>query len=198
MTNQSKTVKLTTCGVMIALATILSLIKVYELPLGGSVTLVSMLPICLISLKYGVKWGFASSFIYALGQLGLGLGSLMTWGMDARMWFGSIAFDYIIAFGILGIAGIFRKRGASAVIHTKNDFIASVAGVVLALVLRFASHFVSGSIFFDVWMPEEFSNPYVYSIIYNGSYMLPELIVTVIVSVILLQVPATKKILLAD
>ena len=181
----NKVEKLVTGAILIALATVLSMIKVYKLPLGGSVTLLSMLPICLISLKYGLKWGIACSFLYSLIQFGMQLGEVMSWGLDIRMWIGCIVFDYVFAFGILGISGIFRNKSMPLML----------IGVALSIFLRFVSHFISGSIFFDIWMPEEFNNPYFYSLVYNGSYMLPEMIFTVIGAAVIFNVPAMRKII---
>ena len=68
-----------------------------------------------------------------------------------------------------------------------------LTGVGLSLVLRFVSHFISGSIFFDIWMPEEFNNPYLYSLVYNGSYMLPETVFTLIGAGVIFGVPVIRK-----
>lgn len=179
------TQQLVVSAVMIALAAILSLIQVWTMPLGGSVTLLSMLPIVLVSIRYGVKWGFVTSFLYAVVQIFLDLGKLMSWGMTPAVWVGCLVFDYLAAYGILGIAGLFRNQGTKGI----------CAGITLALVLRFISHFISGSIFFDIWCPEGW-NVYWYSICYNGAYMLPELIFTLAASVLLVRLPAWRK--LAD
>lgn len=180
--------KLAVSAIFIALAWVLSMVKVYELPLGGSITLLSMLPICLLSLKYGVKWGMFCSFLYSLIQLGLGLDKAMSWGMNAKMWIGCIVFDYVLAFTVLGLAGIFGNK----------KMLAILMGTALSVALRFVCHFISGSIFFDVWMPEEFTNPFFYSLVYNGSYMLPELIFTVIGANIIFAVPAIRKMVRTD
>ncbi len=179
------TEKLVTSAVFIALAMVLSMIKVYKLPLGGSVTLLSMLPVCLLSLKYGMKWGFVCSFFCGVLQLGTDLGEVMSWGLDVRMWIGCIVFDYLLAYGILGISGIFRKRKLPLML----------TGVGFAVFLRFVSHYISGAIFFDIWMPEEFSNPYLYSLLYNGSYMLPEMIFTIIGAGAVFGVPVIRKLI---
>jgi len=182
---KENTQRLTLTAIMLALASVLSLIKVYELPLGGSVTLLSMLPIVLISIKYGIKWGIFTSILYALIQIGLDIGSLMSWGLSIKMWIGSIIFDYIIAFGILGLAGLFRKKGLVGI----------CSGIAMTLFIRFASHVFSGVIFFGIWCPEEWSNTFLYSICYNGAFMLPELIFTMIGAVILFKTPQIKKII---
>jgi thiamine transporter len=176
--------KLVLSGIMLAMAAVLSLVKVWQMPLGGSVTLLSMLPICVLSIKYGVKWGLFSAFAYALIQLLMGLGSLMSWGLTVEMWVGSIVFDYLLAFTVLGLAGLFAKKGVGGVL----------CGVSIALVLRFISHFISGSIFFAIWCPEGW-NVAVYSLAYNGAYMLPELIFTVAGAAALFSVPQVRKLL---
>lgn len=178
------TKRLTTSAVMIALATVLSLIKVFKMPLGGSITLLSMLPIVLLSIKYGTKWGLFSAFAYSLIQIALDLSSIMSWGLTLKMWIGSIIFDYVIAFSILGLAGILRDKGKYGI----------YVGIILALALRFVSHVLSGVIFFDIWCPEGW-NVFLYSICYNGAFMLPEAIFTTIASFILFRLPQTKRLL---
>ena len=157
------------------------------MPLGGSVTLLSMLPIVLLSIKYGPKWGLFSAFFYSLVQIALDLSQLMSWGMTLKIWIGCIIFDYLIAYTSLGLAGAFRKKGNVGII----------IGIALALALRFVSHVISGSIFFDIWCPEGW-NVYLYALAYNVTYMLPELIFTIIGSVIIFNVPQMKKILEAE
>ncbi len=168
---------------LIALSAVLSLIKIWPMPLGGSVTLLSMVPITLVSVMFGIPWGLFSSFVYALVQIGVDLGGMMGWGMDARLWIGAIVFDYLVAYSVLGLAGVFRKRGTVGI----------VGGITLALVLRFISHFISGCIFFDIWSP--WSNAYIYSLCYNGLYMLPELALTLAAVIILYKASAIKQIL---
>lgn len=179
-----ETKKLTLSAVMIALSAVLSLVKVYELPLGGSITLLSMLPVCVVAICYGTKWGLCTSALYAFVQIAMDLGKLMGYGMTASTWIGCLVFDYILAFGALGLAGIWRERGT----------IGMCAGVALCCVVRFISHFISGAIVFAVFCPDGW-NVYLYSIAYNGSYMLPELIITVIGAVLLFRLPQVKKLI---
>ena len=189
-----KTQALVVSAVLVALSTVLSMVKLYEAPLGGSITLLSMLPICIVSIRYGVKWGLASSFVYSLFQLFLSLGEVLTWGLTPGILVGCIIFDYILAYTVIGLAGIFRNKGTGGVI----------GGITLALVPRFVSHFISGYVFFaklDQWelFGTVFENkPVLYSIAYNGLYMLPELVLTVIAAVILCQIKGTRKLLLED
>lgn len=175
-------IRMVSSAMLIALATVLSLIKIWQMPLGGSVTLLSMLPIVVISIRYGVKWGFFCSFIYSLIQIALGLPELMAWGMTVEIWIGCLVFDYILAYGVLGIAGLFRKKGTGGI----------CAGVIIALALRMVSHFISGTIFFASWCPEGW-NVYLYSLAYNGAYMLPEAIFTSIAAIMIFKIPSVRK-----
>jgi len=98
-----KTKKLTLSAVLIALSAVLSMVKVVELPLGGSVTLLSMLPVAMIGICYGTGWGMFCSLLYALLQIVLDAGKLMGYGMTVGTWVGCLVFDYILAFGALGL-----------------------------------------------------------------------------------------------
>ena len=178
------TKQLVTSAIMLALASVLSLIKVWQMPLGGSITLLSMLPVCLLSIKYGYKWGLFSAFVYSLIQMAMDFGSLMSWGMTLKIWIGCIIFDYIVAYTVLGIAGIFKDKGSMGII----------AGVAIAIALRFISHVISGTIFFDIWCPEGW-NVLVYSLAYNGAYMAFEMIFTIAGAFALFKVPQTTKLI---
>lgn len=177
--------RLVLTGVLIGLGTALSLIKIWQMPLGGEVTLLSMLPIALISIEYGVGWGLAGSFIFSLIQLGLQLSMVLSWGLSPAAIAGTIALDYILAYTAIGLSGLFRKKGIPGI----------CAGVFIALFTRFVFHLISGTIIFDIWMPEGWANPFIYSICYNGLYMLPEMILTMIGSVILFKTPSFNKLL---
>lgn len=192
--NSSKIRTLVEGAIMVALATVLSFIKVYKLPWGGSITLLSMLPIVIFSLRHGVAKGFAVSFVYALVQLGQGIiiDGLFAWGLTPAMLIGCIMLDYILAYTGLGIAGIFRDKGTAG----------HIAGIVIAILIRLACHFLSGVIIFAsagmLWEGFYTENSWLYSLIYNASYMVPELIFTLIGAVALLKVPQTKKIILGE
>lgn len=175
---------MTLSAVLIALSAVLSLIKVYDLPMGGSITLLSMLPVMVISICYGTRWGLFCSVLYAFVQIGMDAGKLMGYGMTVATWIGCLVFDYIVAFGSLGLAGVFRKKGT----------IGMCCGIVLSVAIRFVSHFISGAIVFAVFCPPEW-NVCFYSLCYNGSYMLPEMIITVVGGVILFRIPQVKKLI---
>ena len=181
--NKSVNIKrIVVTAMLIGLGTALSLIR-WQMPLGGEITLLSMLPIALISIEYGIGWGLVGSFVFSLIQLGLQFGMLASWGLSAAMFVGSIVFDYIIAYTAIGLSGIFRKKGVVGI----------CLGIFIALLVRFCSHIVSGTIFFASFMPEGWNNPLLYSICYNGIYMLPEFALTTIGAVVLFKTPSFNK-----
>ncbi|HAG14597.1 MAG TPA: proton-coupled thiamine transporter YuaJ [Ruminococcus sp.] len=190
---QTKTKMLVEGAMMLALAIALSLITPFQkiLPFGGSITLVSMLPICLFSIKYGVPKGLGVSLLFAVFQFVQGVvkDGLFGWGLTAGMLIACILFDYFLAYTVIGLAGMFRKKGLGG----------WIAGTVIALLLRFLSHFLSGVVVFastgKIWDDLSFvaENKYVYSAVYNGAYMLPEIILTVAAAVILYQVPQMRR-----
>ena len=167
------------CAVMVALATGLSLITLFKLPLGGSVTVLSMLPICMLSIRHGLKWGLIGGFLHAAIQLLLDLSAVLSWGLTPVAVVGCLLLDYIFAFTSLGLAGAFRKHGKPGML----------LGICFALFLRFVFHVISGTVIFDIWLPEEWNNPFIYSICYNGSFMLPELGMTLAAAFGLINIP---------
>ena len=180
-------------AIMLALATVLCFIRIIKLPWGGSVTLLSMLPITLFSIRRGVKMGMIVSVLFSLIQFFQGiLDGLFGWGLTPGMLIACILLDYLLAYSILGIAGIFRKEGLPGYL----------GGIGLAVFLRFIVHFLSGIIIWKsvgaLWEGFTTENFYVYSLLYNGAYMLPELIFTVLGAWALLSVPQTQRLLLTD
>ena len=168
----SRTRILVECAMMIAIASVLSMIKLIDLPYGGSVTIASMLPIILISYRHGLGWGLGCGLAYGVIQQLLGLNTLgwvSTWQSVVAV----ILLDYIVAFAVLGLAGVFRKMNSQSA--------ALVYGAVLTGVLRYVCHVISGA---TVWaglsIPDEAA--LLYSLAYNATYMLPEIIVLVIVT----------------
>ena len=210
----SKTKRLTTTGILVALGVILTMIKIYQLPYGGAITLAGMVPVAIVSYKYGIKWGLFSGFVFSLIQMILGATMSQAFaGMyDSEHAMISVfkiilmAFlDYIVAFTAIGSAGMFRNK-------IKNDTAALALGAGCACFLRFLAHFLSGWIlwgsyaewFFTDVMNNSFGsnilNSYsgqllaiIYSAVYNGSFMIPELILTVIVCVLLISVKPLRK-----
>lgn len=177
-------------AMMVALATVLSFIRVFKMPWGGSITLLSMLPITLYSIRRGVKAGMMASILFALIQFFQGImDGLFGWGLTPGMLIACILLDYLLAFSVLGLAGLFRTKGIPGYI----------GGIALAVGLRFVMHFLSGVIiwqsFGQLWETFYTENSVLYSLLYNGAYMLPEMIFTIIGAVALLQVPYIKKVL---
>ena len=185
LSSHDKIVRLAASGIMIALATVLSMVTIVKMPLGGSLTPVSMLPICMIAIIYGTGWGLGTAFAYALVQLIIDFASALTWGLSVPALVACFLFDYLLAFTSLGMAGIFRKKGDMGI----------VLGVVVAIVLRYICHIISGGTVFAVWMPEDWSNPWIYSAAYNGVFMGPELVLTVIAAFALTKVPAIRNLM---
>lgn len=148
-------------AVCIALSSVLSMIKIWKMPQGGSITAASMLPLMLFSYVYGMGPGCLVGALYGVLQFII------------EPYFLSVPqmlLDYPIAFGMMGLAGLFSKMD--------NENLGLTAGVVLASVGRFVAAVLSGVIFFAEYAGDQ--NPWVYSIVYNGSYMLPECIICVI------------------
>ena len=167
-------------GVMIALATVLSFVKVYQAPFGGSVTAGSMIPILLFSLRQGIAPGLLVGAIYGIIQLSVGY--VLT---PAQAFL-----DYIVAFGLLGLAGFaqqsFSKIGEK--VDTKKYMTVSL-GVLLGIGGRFVAHFFAGVIFFSQYAGD--MNPWWYSALYNGSYLIPELIVSTLL-ILLIWKPLSR------
>ncbi|MFA9381796.1 MAG: energy-coupled thiamine transporter ThiT [Acetanaerobacterium sp.] len=196
---KNKTRLLAESGLMIALAAILSLIKIFALPYGGSITLCSMLPIMLISYRNGVKWGVLTAFAYSLIQLIVDIPSGVFKGISLGAVVGVVLFDYLIAFSCLGLAGSFRKV-------IKNQPVAILCGALVAMLARYISHVISGYIFWSDYAEWFFSQDgftlgqnilskysgntlsLIYSLFYNATFMLPEIIITSIVAVLVVGV----------
>lgn len=142
----------------IALATVTSMVKLFELPMGGSVTLLSMLFIVLIGYWYGLGAGLTVGFAFGILQLILG---------PYIISIPQLLVDYPLAFGALGLAGIFSRSRHGLI----KGYIAAVLG-------RYFFAFLSGWIFFGMFAPENFPNAVVYSLAYNGSYLGAEAAIT--------------------
>lgn len=162
--------KLTTCALCIALATILSLIRLYRFPFGGSVTLLSMLVITLPAWIYGPKTGILSGLIYGLLQFVMG---------PTVISIPQVVLDYILAFSVMGIGG-FVNSGKHSLI--KSYSLAVVARWVIATLAGLA-WVAAGTTAWEGW------NPIPYSMVYNGAYIFTEAAITII----LISLPPMKK-----
>lgn len=170
----SRTRTLVECAMMIAVSTVLSMIKVFEMPFGGSITLFSMLPIVLISYRHGWRWGLMTGFVHSLLQMLLGFYAPPAGTIPAFI--GVVLLDYVLAFTVLGSASLFAKP------FKKHRLVGVVVGAAVVCFLRFLCSWVSGA-----WLWGSYQeyyewaiglNVWLYSLIYNANYMLPELILT--------------------
>ena len=169
--NYSKTQILVECALLIALGTVLAQLKLFELPNGGSVTVLSMVPFILISFRHGTRWGLLAGFANSLLQMALG-GLWPTPAGTAFAMILEILLDYVLAFTGLGLAGWFKDRMGG------NSLKGYAIGTFCACFIRFLCSFLSG---FIVWgsITESGIGAVIYSLTYNGSYMLPETILTI-------------------
>ena len=209
---QIKTKRLTESAMLLAMAIVLEVVSkafIPEMPFGGQVTLVSMLPVVLISYRHGVKWGLVSGFCYALIEMALGAKTVAAafqpgyFGDEALILNAIImcALDYVLAFTLLGLGGIFRNK-------IKNPGVSLMCGSLVALGARYLAHILSGYILFSGWAEWCFTQDgfpawgaslvqslspsalgWVYSIVYNGIYMVPEMILTAIAALLIARVP---------
>lgn len=177
--------RLTESAILLAIATVLSLFS-FSGPwlLGGSITICSMLPIVMIVHRYGTRWGLFSALVFSLLQMLLGFQNVQ-YAPDALTAVGIILLDYVLAYGVLGFAAIFNR-----VIPDRRWSI--VAGIALTFFARFLCHFASGVIIWEALWPNKLHwAPIVWSLAYNGSYMLPEMIITSVVAFLLFK-PLSK------
>lgn len=161
------------CALMIAVGTVLAQIKIFTMPYGGSVTLVSMLPFVMVSFRHGVNWGLFTGFVNSILQMltNFYLPPAGTFTAVIAM----VLLDYILAFMCLGLACVFAKP-------FKNSKIGAVAGTVMVCFMRFICSFLSGALLWGSYQSYyEWAaglSVWEYSFIYNISYMLPEMIIT--------------------
>ncbi len=172
-------------AVMLAIATVLSMIKLFNLPYGGSVTIASMLPIIIISYRHGLRWGLLSGLVYGIIQQLLGLDTL-SWVTTWQSIVAVILLDYIIAFAVTGFGGVFRKKCSQPM--------ALLLGALLVGLLRYICHVISGA---TVWagLSIPTNAAMIYSLGYNATYMIPETITHIVtflgVLIILLTINST-------
>ena len=182
----SKTRTLVECALMIALGTVLANIKIYELPNGGSITLFSMLPFIMISFRHGVKWGLFTGFVNSLLQMLLGFYAPPAPGILPLV--GMILLDYVLAFTLLGLACVIAKP-------FQNRLVGVAVGTAVVCFIRFMCSFLSGVL---IWGNLSDGLPaWIYSLTYNGSYMLPNTIMALVIAAVLYK-PLKKYILGQD
>lgn len=219
--NQNKVRRLTLSAMMLALATVLAIICAYipflNLPFGGGFTVASMLPVVVVAYMYGVPWGLFTAGCYSVIQIILSLtqgsgGTVMALFMPASddfMGYGAavaiIVIDYLLAYSVLGLGGLFRNK-------IKNKTVSLTVGVIFALSLRYVCHIASGFIFYGAWADwffgqdgfyviggfilEHFDGSalsLIYSAFYNGLFMIPEIIITAIIAAAVSPLRIIKK-----
>ena len=213
---KTKTRMLTESALLIAMAIVLELAAkmfIPEMPFGGQVTLVSMLPIVLISYRHGVKWGLLSGVVYAALEMVIGAKTVAAAFQPDYFGTGVLIanallmclLDYVLAFTILGIGGCFRNK-------IQNPGLSLCLGSIVALGCRYLCHILSGYILFGSYAEWFFTQEgfpawganlvatlspqllaLAYSVVYNGMYMIPEIVFTAVAALLLSKVPGIVK-----
>ena len=165
--NRTRLRALTEAGIFVAIAVVLHMLRFRLMPQGGSVSFI-LVPLVILSIRWGLSWGLLSCF--AFGILRAIMAGGFGWGWQA------VLLDFFVANTVVGLAGLFYRRGGTA----------PVLAALLAGFLQYAVHWLAGGLIFYVWMPAEFLgmpmvDPWVYSLIYNGLYMVPNILMAVIV-----------------
>ena len=173
---------LTEGAILIAAAQVLSYLKLWRMPWGGSITL-AMVPIILYAVRWGLGNGLIAGFVYGVMQFMFDGGISIGWE--------SIIGDYLLAYTALGFAGLAHGKKGGIFI-----------GTVIGGLCRFLVHYVVGATIWGEYMPESFfgmtmHSPWFYSLLYNLAYMLPNIIICLIVFA-LLWVPMRKYLTGAD
>lgn len=210
---KTRTQAITLSAIMIAFSVVLSAIcaaiPFLNLPFGGGFTIASMLPVIIVAYMYGTKWGLLTAFAYSIMQLLLGFNTVSAFflpGDSQMIWWRAILvclIDYIIAYTVLGFGGIFRNK------YLKGRAIC--LGSILALSLRYLAHIISGALFFGGWAEWFFTQEgfplwggelvsscsggalaLIYSVIYNGSFMIPEIVITAVLSLFVARLPQIR------
>ena len=212
----TKTKRITESAMLLAIAIVLELVAKMFIPeqtFGGQITIVSMLPVVLIAYRHGVRWGLVASFTYALLEMAIGMKNVSAAFLpgyfgDSTMIVSAIIMcllDYIVAYTLLCLGGVFRNK-------IKSPGISLMCGSLVALGARYLAHVASGYILFSGWAEWYFTQEgfpawgaqlvkalspemlgLTYSAVYNGMYMIPEMVFTAIASVIIARIPGIVK-----
>lgn len=212
----TKTKRITESAMLLAIAIVLELVAKMFIPeqtFGGQITIVSMLPVVLISYRHGVKWGVVASFTYALLEMAIGMKNVSAAFLpgyfgDGAMILNAIVMcllDYVIAYTMMCLGGVFRNK-------IQKPGISLMCGSLVALGARYLTHVASGYILFSSWAEWYFTQEgfpawgarlvealspemlsLTYSAVYNGMYMVPEMVFTAIAAVIIARIPGIVK-----
>lgn len=199
-------------AMLLAIGVVLEVVSRMFIPpqtFGGQLTIVCMLPVVLISYRYGMKWGLFSGFVYALLQMAMGMDTVTAafqpgYFGDERMILNALvmcALDYVLAYTLLGLGGLFRNK-------VSDRGLSLILGSLVALSCRYISHILSGYILFSGWAEWFFTQDgfpawganlvaslspdalsWVYSVVYNGTFMVPEMILTAAAALIVARIP---------
>lgn len=199
-----KTKEIVTTAMLLAIAAVLSVYKPFELPYGGGITIASMMPIILVAFCYGTRKGLFAGFVFSLIQMLFSHGTItgaFLPGENQMVFYKAILMcllDYTLAFTVLGLGGVFKGK-------LKSDTAAIFLGALFATFLRYVCHFLSGVILWGSYAEWFFSQDgysfgamilsrysgmtlsVIYSLVYNGLYMIPEIIITAIVTPIVFK-----------
>ena len=208
----TKTKRLTESAMLIAIAVVLELVGrtvIPPMPFGGQLTLCAMLPIVLISWRHGVRWGLTAGFGYSLVQMALGADVVTAAFQPGYFGDGTMLgralimclCDYVLAYSLLGLGGCFRNV-------IKNSRISLMCGSLVATGARYCAHIASGYILFAGWAEWFFTQEgfpawgaalveslspkmlgLTYSVVYNGMYMVPEMLLTAVAAVLIARIP---------
>ena len=174
-----KTSRLVISAIMIAIGTVLSMLKI-DFVMGGGITVCAMLPLVMVSFRYGTKWGVFTAFVFSVLQCLLGLDNVQ-YATSVGMAIAIILLDYIVAYTVIGFSGIFKDRA-------KNFKSALILGISVTFFARFLCHFATGWMIWDALWPNEFGMAApLYSLCYNGSYMLAEAIISSVCGMIIFK-----------
>ena len=212
----NKTKRLTESAMLIAIAVVLELMGkmvIPPMPFGGQLTLCAMLPIVLISFRHGIQWGLTAGFGYSLVQMALGANVVTAAFQPGYFGDGTMIgnallmclFDYVLAYTLLGLGGCFRGR-------IRNNGIALMCGALVAMACRYLAHIFSGYILFSGWAEWFFTQEgfpawgaflvetlspaalgWSYSIVYNGLYMIPEMVLTAAAALLIGRLPVITR-----
>lgn len=218
MKNKKNLYWLVESAVLLALAIVLELVSKSIIPkmtFGGQITIVSMLPIVLVGWKYGIGKGLVTGFVYSLAEMLIGIadGTISAAflppeqdGLGVGKAILMLFLDYLLAYTVIGLGAMYKKA-------IKKEWLSLALGAFTVLLLRYLSHIASGYILYGAWAEWFFTQEgfyswgqtildtfsgnalsLIYSIVYNGFYMIPEIIITTIVAVIIGKIPQITKV----
>lgn len=170
---------ITQVAIAVALSVVLNLFKLYTLPQGGAITLGSMIPILLMAFLYGPEVGLLTGLLY--GILNLILDPYILNPVQ-------VLFDYPLPYMALGLAGYFKNNFSNADAENQNKLMKFIKYPLLptfiAVFVRFLCHYISGIVFFADYAPEG-QSVYLYSLIYNGSFLSIDFVICLVILAVL-------------